>query len=74
MHGWLHILSDLGVWSAYVAIPCVLGYLVARQRDVPFRMIFSFFVAFRLACGTTHLMETVIFWWPAYPLAGASKP
>ena len=35
--GWLHILSDLGVWSAYVAIPCVLGYFVMRKKDVPFR-------------------------------------
>ena len=23
--GWLHILSDLAVWAAYVTIPCVLG-------------------------------------------------
>ena len=22
--GWLHIFSDLGVWSANIAIPCVL--------------------------------------------------
>ena len=29
-HGWLHILSDLGVWAAYVAIPCDLGYFVLR--------------------------------------------
>lgn len=72
-HGWLHILSDLGVWSAYVAIPCVLGYFVARKRDVPFRMIFWLFVAFILACGTTHLMEAIIFWWPAYRLAGVIK-
>ena len=35
--GWLHILSDLGVWLAYVAIPCVLGYFVIREegRAVP---------------------------------------
>ena len=39
-HGWLHILSDLGIWSAYVAIPCVIGYFVLRRRDVPFRTVF----------------------------------
>lgn len=71
--GWLHILSDLGVWSAYVAIPCVLGYFVLRRRDIPFRTIFLLFGAFILACGTTHLMEAIIFWWPAYRLAGAIK-
>jgi PAS domain S-box-containing protein len=73
LHGWLHILSDLGVWSAYVAIPCVLGYFVIRRRDVPFRTIFWLFGAFILACGTTHLMDAVIFWWPAYRLAGLIK-
>src|SRR5579871_958484 len=72
-HGWLHILSDLGVWSAYVAIPCVLGYFVLRCKDIPFRTIFLLFGAFILACGTTHLMEALIFWWPAYRLAGVIK-
>src|SRR5260221_14699566 len=72
-HGWLHILSDLGVWSAYVAIPCVLGYFLLRRRDLPFRRIFWLFAAFILACGTTHLMEAIIFWWPAYRLAGGNK-
>ncbi len=72
-HGWLHILSDLGVWSAYIAIPCVLGYFLFRRRDVPFRNVFWLFGAFILACGTTHLMEAIIFWWPAYRLAGLIK-
>src|SRR5207237_7613064 len=72
-HGWLHILSDLGVWSAYVAIPCVLAYFVLRKKDVPFRSIFWLFGAFILACGTTHLMEAIIFWWPAYRLAAVIK-
>jgi hypothetical protein len=72
-HGWLHILSDLGVWSAYVAIPCVLGYFVLRKKDIPFRTIFLLFGAFILACGTTHLMEVLLFWWPAYRLAGVIK-
>lgn len=72
-HGWLHILSDLGVWSAYLAIPCVLGYYLLRKKDVPFRSVFLLFGAFILACGTTHLMEAVIFWWPAYRLAGVIK-
>ena len=72
-HGWLHILSDLGVWSAYVAIPLVLGYFVLRRRDIPFRGIFWLFAGFIMACGTTHLMEAIIFWWPAYRLAGVIK-
>jgi PAS domain S-box-containing protein len=72
-HGWLHILSDLGVWSAYFAIPCILIYFVLRRRDVPFPWIFWLFGAFILACGTTHLMEAIIFWQPLYRLAGVIK-
>src|SRR3954463_15123646 len=72
-HGWLHVLSDLGVWSAYVAIPSVLGYFVLRRRDVPFRPIFLLFGAFIFACGTTHLIEAIIFWAPVYRLAGVVK-
>jgi len=72
-HGWLNILSDLGVWSAYLAIPCVLGYFIIRRKDLPFRLVFVLFGAFILACGSTHLMEAVIFWWPAYRLAGVIK-
>ena len=72
-HGWLHIGSDLAIWAAYLAIPCVLAYFAARRPDFPFRKVMWLFGAFILACGTTHLMEAVIFWWPAYRLAGALK-
>lgn len=71
--GWLHILSDLGVWAAYFLIPCVLAYYALRRRNMPFRGVVLLFVAFILACGTTHLMEAIIFWWPAYRLSGALK-
>ena len=71
--GWLHILSDLGVWSAYLAIPLVLVFFWRQRKDLPFRRIFLLFGAFILLCGTTHLMDAVIFWWPAYRLAGLIK-
>jgi len=72
-HGWLHIASDLGVWSAYLAIPCVLLFFFLRRNDLPFRKVFLLFGAFILLCGATHLMEAIIFWWPAYRLAGVLK-
>jgi len=31
------------------------------------------FGAFILLCGTTHLIEAIIFWWPAYRLAAVLK-
>ncbi len=61
------------MWSAYLAIPCVLGFLVLRRQDIPFRSTLLLFGAFILACGTTHLMEAIIFWWPLYRLAGLIK-
>lgn len=71
--GWLHIFSDLGVWSAYLAIPLVLVYFLTLRQDLPFRKIFLLFGGFIFACGTTHLMEAIIFWWPVYRLAGVIK-
>jgi two-component system CheB/CheR fusion protein len=71
--GWLHILSDIGIWSAYYAIPLVLAYVAYRRRDVPFRPLFWLFGAFILACGTIHLTDAAIFWWPAYRFLGLVK-
>jgi hypothetical protein len=51
----------------------VLGYYALHRKNIPFRTIFVRFGAFILACGTTHLMESIIFWWPAYRLAAAIK-
>jgi cyanate permease len=71
--GWLHIVSDLCVFSAYMAIPCLLYHFTRRRPDLPFLPIFWLFCAFIAACGTTHLIEAMIFWWPAYRLSGAAK-
>jgi len=71
--GWLHILSDIAIFGAYTAIPCVLASFTIRRRDLPFPRIIWLFVAFIFACGTTHLIEAIIFWHPIYPFAGLVK-
>lgn len=71
--GWLHILSDVAIWGAYTAIPCVLAFFILRRKDVPFPRILWLFVAFIFACGTTHLIDAIIFWQPVYRLAGLVK-
>jgi len=71
--GWLHIISDLGIWAAYAAIPFVLVYFLKRRPDLPFKMIFLLFGAFILACGTTHLIDVILFWHPIYRFAGIVK-
>ncbi|GGB95017.1 sensor histidine kinase [Dyadobacter sediminis] len=68
-HGWLYILSDLGIWAAYFAIPLLMLNVLYKRKDIPFHGIYLLFVAFILLCGITHLMDAVIFWWPAYRLS-----
>lgn len=69
-HGWLFVLSDLAIWAAYFTIPLLLGSFVLRRRDIPFPRIFWLFALFIFACGSTHLMDALMFWWPAYRFTG----
>lgn len=71
--GWLLILSDVAIWGAYLAIPLLLIYFLRKRPDVPFPRILWLFVAFIFACGTTHLIDALLFWWPAYRLSGVVK-
>ena len=71
--GWLHVMSDLGLSAAYLAIACVLGFFVLRRKKPPFRAVLWLFTAFALACGTMHLVEAMVFWWPAERLATLMK-
>lgn len=71
-HGWLYILSDLLVWSAYFTIPLLIfGYI--RKKAVPFHNVFYLFGSFILACGFTHLVDAVIFWHPVYRLSALAR-
>jgi signal transduction histidine kinase/CheY-like chemotaxis protein len=71
--GWLHVLSDVAIFAAYFAIPAVLIFFVRKRDDFPFSNLFWLFGGFILACGTTHLIEAIIFWNPIYRVAGAMK-
>jgi hypothetical protein len=68
-HGWLYIFSDLTIWLAYFAIPVILIWFIQRNRNMPFLPVFWLFVAFILFCGSTHAIDALIFWWPAYRLS-----
>ena len=68
-HGWLYILSDLSIWAAYFAIPLLLYRIVNRRKDIPFPKVIWLFIAFILLCGTTHLIDAIIFWEPLYRLS-----
>jgi signal transduction histidine kinase len=71
--GWLTIVSDLAIFAAYTAIPITIALYVRAKRDVPFPHVFWLFCAFIFACGATHLIEAVIFWYPIYPAQALLK-
>lgn len=65
-HGWLYIISDLLVWSAYFAIPFIIIRFIRKKHDARFIRLYFLFAAFILACGATHFFDAVTFWFPAY--------
>lgn len=67
-HGWLYIISDLLIWSAYFAIPLLILKYVSRKVNAQFIRLYFLFAAFILACGSTHLLDAITFWFPAYRL------
>ncbi|MBP3955989.1 PAS domain S-box protein [Gemmata sp. G18] len=69
---WLHATSDFLIWLAYVSIPLMLFYFT-RRRDLPFPRLFVLFALFLLACGTTHLIDALLFEYPVYRFEGVMK-
>lgn len=71
---WTHVVSDVLIGSAYLAISVTLGYLVHKaRRDIPFDWIFLAFGLFIIACGGTHFVEVVTIWIPVYIFSAAVK-
>ncbi|RYY28655.1 MAG: hypothetical protein EOP41_03035 [Sphingobacteriaceae bacterium] len=68
-HGWLYIVSDLGIWAAYFTIPILLLRVIIKRKDIPFNGVILLFLAFVFLCGLTHLIDALIFWWPLYRLS-----
>jgi len=67
-HGWLYIISDLLIWSAYFTIPIVIIRYISKKQGIRFERLYFLFAAFILACGATHFLDAVAFWIPAYRL------
>jgi hypothetical protein len=67
-HGWLYIISDVTIWLAYFIIPTILILFIQKRRDFPFPPVFWLFGAFIVLCGTTHIVDSIMFWAPAYRL------
>lgn len=67
-HGWLFIISDLLVWSAYFTIPAIIIRYITIKKHQRFIRLYFLFAAFIMACGATHFLDAVSFWYPAYRL------
>lgn len=67
VHGWLYIISDVVIFLAYMVIPFAMVYFVRKRwDDLPFRHVFWLFIAFIALCGTSHLVDAIIFYVPLY--------
>lgn len=69
----LHVISDALITLAYFSIPFTLLYFVHARKDLQFNRMFVCFAVFIVACGTTHLLEIWVIWYPAYWLSGIVK-
>jgi len=69
----LHAASDAIIALAYFSIPLALASFASQRKDLEYSWIIHLFVAFILACGTTHLMSIVTLWSPAYGIEGIIK-
>src|SRR5579863_4559582 len=67
-HGWVYIISDLLIWSAYFSIPAVIIRYISKKQGIKFVRLYFLFAAFILACGATHFLDAIAFWIPVYRL------
>ena len=65
--------SDLTVVASYYSIPVALVAFVRARKDVRFNWVFWLFAAFIFLCGTTHLVDVAMIWYPAYWVHGYTK-
>ena len=70
---WTYVAADAGIALAYFTIPLALLVFVRRRHDLVFRPVFGLFAAFILLCGTTHLLDVLTLWIPAYGIEAIVK-
>lgn len=69
-HGWLYIISDLLVGSAYFVIPfLIIYYIRKRGRKINFNSLYVLFAVFILISGATYCVDALMFWMPFYRIS-----
>jgi two-component sensor histidine kinase len=69
----LHAASDAIVGLSYFSIPLALAAFINQRRDLQYGWVAYLFIAFIMACGTTHLFSILTLWVPAYGFEGLVK-
>jgi len=70
---WIYAISDSLIGLSYFTIPLALAVIAKRRRDLVLRPLLWLFAAFILLCGTTHWIDILTLWVPAYGLEGLVK-
>ncbi|MES2724706.1 MAG: PAS domain-containing sensor histidine kinase, partial [Pseudomonadota bacterium] len=69
----IHVVADVLIGLSYFSIPLAIAAFVRRRPDLQYGWVAYLFVAFIVACGTTHLMAILTLWVPAYGIEGLIK-
>lgn len=70
---WLHVVSDLLIFFAYMTIPVTLLFFFRLGKESGYRWVLLMFSLFICFCGFTHLINIVTIWYPLYALEGVVK-
>lgn len=68
-----HLISDSLIALAYLLIPWAMLRFVKRRPDIPFGWVAWVFGAFIVACGSTHLLDVLTLYYPAYWYSAVAK-
>lgn len=69
----LHLTSDALIGLSYYTIPFTLYHFTRKRADLPYKWMFVLFAAFIFWCGTTHFINILTLWVPAYWISGSVK-
>lgn len=75
---YLHLISDLMVWSAYSIIPFLVLYVMVRGRidqssPISFPALLIWSALFVWSCGLTHLLDAIEIWYQIQWRRGGMK-
>ncbi|HRO41197.1 MAG TPA: PAS domain-containing protein [Flavipsychrobacter sp.] len=73
-HGWLYIISDLMVWSAYFVLPALIViYLRKQGKKIHFNGLYVLFATFILISGATYFIDALMFWLPLFRVSALMR-